>query len=122
MKRDVTDVEREQEGQQSPRNQNHGSARVLTGQSRFTEDHRPQIVPVRGGGVQALIFMLPRGLRGWQHDTENAALAKLALQLNTAGLMLDRPFGNGEAQAVAPLGAGAGFVHSIEPFENFLLM
>src|SRR5438034_5379854 len=60
--------------------------------------------------------------RGWEHEAENAALAKLTLQLDASALVLDGPFGNGEAQAVSALGPGTGFVHSIEALEDLLLM
>src|SRR5438552_10757075 len=39
MKRDVVDVKREQQGQESPRDQSYGRARWLARQSRFKERH-----------------------------------------------------------------------------------
>src|SRR6266480_2904205 len=69
--------------------------------------------------VQALIFML---LRGWHHDTENAALPKLALQFDPSTLLFDGALGDGQAKAVTAFGAGAGFVQAIESLEKLHVM
>src|SRR5206468_1501302 len=61
-------------------------------------------------------------LRGWEHDTENAALPKLALQFNSSALVLDRPLRDGQPQAVSAVGPGTGSVHSVETVGDFCLM
>src|SRR5213593_4315499 len=61
-------------------------------------------------------------LRRWEHDTENAALPKLALQFNSSALVLDRPLRDGQPQAVSAVGPGTGSVHSVETVEDFCLM